>query len=52
MGREHGGIYEGKMLRGFWREELEEEDYLENLGIDGNIILKWILDRLRGHSLD
>jgi hypothetical protein len=39
MGREHGGIYEGKMHRGSWCEKLEE-DHLENLGIDGKIILK------------
>jgi hypothetical protein len=52
MGREHGGIYEGKMRRGFWHEKLEEGDHLENLGIDGKIILKWILNRLEGHSLN
>ena len=52
MGRKHGGVYEGKMPRGFWREKLEEGDHLENLGIDGKIILKWILNRLGGNSLE
>jgi len=51
-GQGYGGICEGEMLRGFWREKLEEGDHLENLGIDGKILLKWILNRLGGHSLD
>jgi len=29
MGREHGGIYEEKMLRGFWCVKLEEGDHLK-----------------------
>jgi len=27
----------------FWLENLEESYHLENLGIDGKIILEWIL---------
>jgi hypothetical protein len=29
----------------FWLENLEERHYLENLGLDGKIILEWILGR-------
>ena len=31
-----------EMRRGFWWGKLEERNHLENLGIDGRIILKWI----------
>jgi hypothetical protein len=27
---------------GFWRENLREGDHLEDPGVDGRIILKWI----------
>jgi hypothetical protein len=26
----------------FWRENLKERDHLEELGVDENMILKWI----------
>jgi hypothetical protein len=32
----------GNMHRGFWWGNLKERHLLENLGIDGGIILKWI----------
>jgi hypothetical protein len=38
VGREEAHI-------GFWRENLMEKDHLEYLGIDGRIILKFILGR-------
>jgi hypothetical protein len=34
-----------EMRRGFWWGDLEERNHLENLGIDGRIILKWIFKR-------
>jgi hypothetical protein len=37
----------------FWWSNLKERDYLEDLGIGGMIILKWILqNRMGGHGLD
>ena len=37
----------------FWWENLRERDALEILGVDGIIILKWILKKWdRGHWLD
>jgi hypothetical protein len=29
----------------FWLENLKARDHLEDLGIDGNIILEWILGK-------
>jgi hypothetical protein len=31
------------MCTKFWLESLKEIDHSENLGVDGRIILKWIL---------
>jgi len=31
------------MYTGFWWGNLRERDHLENSGIDGRIILRWIL---------
>jgi hypothetical protein len=33
-------------------ECLKERGYLEVLGVDGSIILKWILNRMGEHGLD
>jgi hypothetical protein len=31
------------MHRSFWLESLKGRDHLDDLGVDGRIILKWIL---------
>jgi hypothetical protein len=33
---------------GFWWGNLRERDHLEDIGIDGRIILEWILEKLIG----
>jgi len=35
----------GELHRGFWWGNLEERDHLEDLGLDGRIILKLILKK-------
>jgi hypothetical protein len=42
------GTYGGKVHTGLWWGNLREGDYLGDPGIDGRIILKWILERLDG----
>jgi len=34
--------YGGEVYTGFWWGNLRERDHLENQGIDGRIILRWI----------
>jgi len=35
--------YGGETYTGFWWENLREREHLENPGVDGRIILRWIL---------
>ena len=32
----------GEVYTGFWLGDLRENDYLEDLGVDGKIIFKWL----------
>jgi hypothetical protein len=39
--------------RGFWWGNLREKDPLENTGLDGRVILKWIFRKWdEGHGVD
>jgi len=43
----------GEVHTGFWWGNLRERDHLENPGVDGRIILKWITGSGMGeHSLN
>jgi hypothetical protein len=41
----------GEEHTGFWLGKLREGDHLEDLGIDGKIILNWIFEKGMGHGL-
>ena len=36
----------------FWWGNLKERDHLEGLGVDGRILLKWILKKTIGGRVD
>jgi hypothetical protein len=42
----------GEMHTGFWWEDLREGNHLEDPGVDGRIILKWIYKWMSRHGLD
>jgi hypothetical protein len=39
----HVAVWEEKYMQRFWFRRLKERDHLEDLRIDGRIILKWVL---------
>jgi hypothetical protein len=44
--------YWGEAHTRVWRQHLKERDHLEDLCVDGRIMLKWILNKLGRHELD
>jgi hypothetical protein len=38
----------GEVHIGFWWGNLREDDHLEDLGIDGRLILKWVFKKWMG----
>jgi hypothetical protein len=45
------GTYGGKLQTGFQWGDMRERNHLEDLGIDGRIILKWILKNWDGGTV-
>jgi hypothetical protein len=41
-----------EMHTGYWCQDLREGDLLGDPGVDGRILLKWILKKGMGHGLD
>jgi len=44
------GERRGEVHTEFWLENLRERDHLENSGVDGRKILKWILRKRYGET--
>jgi len=47
--------WRGEVHTGFWWENLRERDHLEDTGVGGRIILRWIFRKWDGggrHGLD
>jgi hypothetical protein len=42
----------GKEHTGFWWGNRREGDHLKDLGVDGRIILKWMLKEYHGGDVD
>jgi len=42
----------GKVHRGFWWGNLREKDHLGDRGLDGRIILRWIIRKWDGRGMD
>jgi hypothetical protein len=45
MGRACSRYGAGEVHAGFWWRELRERDHMEDVGVDGRIILKWIFKK-------
>jgi hypothetical protein len=41
-------VERGEVYTGFWWGNLRERDHLEDIGLHGRIILKWIFKKWRG----
>ena len=48
MGRACSTIGRGEVHTGFWWENLREGGHLEDPGVDGKIILKWVFEKYDG----
>jgi hypothetical protein len=40
-----------ELFTGFWWGNLRKRGHLEDIGVDGRIILRWIFRKRRGHGL-
>ena len=46
------GTYGGDVYTVFWWENLRKRNYLQDLGVDGMIVLKWIFKKLDWSGLE